>query len=264
MNKGTKNGYENSYIFMQKFLEDRNVSKENYLDYWNNHHAHVTLTDINESNRSFSIIIDFDELSIPDLVDSYSVGEDNYQWYIKNKTQKILKHFDDWKTKANAKLYFSNGKKINGLLLLYSRPRLKPLKIKKEIKKYDTKVYVQTEEGRFYLTQYSLNKLLENDLSHCSWIYETDEYKDNQETKYYKILNKDGNILQSTNKKITLGKDCKARLFLPNPPEKKHKWHTEALGTWYQNNDGFFVTIRGKGTTSFYNQEIPSNHECKD
>jgi hypothetical protein len=88
------------------------------------------------------------------------------------------------------------------------------------------------------------------------------EYIGSDKNIYQKRLTPQGNILESTSKKLSLGKDCKARLYLPNQHKSKHKWYTKAYGKWYQNKDGFFVTLEGEGTISFYKQRIDSNHQC--
>ena len=166
MNKRTEKGYINSYSFAKNL-----TSKKKYLKYWNNHQAQFILTDINESNHSFSVIIDFDN-SHKDLFNKYSVlKEDDYHWYIKDRIQQKLNNFDNWKINKNEKLNYSNRKEIKGILYK-NKPTIKSDISRKKAQIYHTFAYVETEEGKFYLTKYSLNKLSEDRPKFCNWIHE--------------------------------------------------------------------------------------------
>ena len=162
--------YDKSYEFTKKL--DKTQSLASYKKYWQTKREQFILYKIDKENQTFQVIIDYAEENYTDELNMYDFNQhSDKKWYITKGTKiKKLKNFDRWKYSGFEKL---NTLKDDSFIEKGTIYKLKPHTSSTLIKNLDTetevKAYVDTTEGRFYISKWSFQQLING--KDFNWVY---------------------------------------------------------------------------------------------
>ncbi|CAA6819001.1 MAG: Unknown protein [uncultured Sulfurovum sp.] len=164
--------YDKSFKFAKKLKED--LSIESYKEFWKKHDEQFILYKIDNNKKTFQVIIDYEKGFIDVLMEYTIKQHSDNSWYLTHsKKVSDLRNFDNWKIVGDEKLHaIFQTKTLNEGSLYELKPSSYSIFIKFITEDTYVKAYVDTKEGRFYLSKWSLEQLVENKT--YNWIYEDD------------------------------------------------------------------------------------------